>query len=378
MSHIPLVDLKAAHAAVADEVRAGFDRVLANTAFIGGDEAREFEREYADFAGVAHCVGVANGTDALELALRASGVGVGDEVVLPANTFIATAGAVARIGAKPVLVDCLPDTLLVDPQAALDAVNAATRAVVPVHLYGQSAAVSDLVAGVPARVRVVEDGAQSQGASREGRTAGSGGIAATSFYPGKNLGAYGDAGAVLTDDQELADLVRAIANHGGVAKYRHDVPGFNSRLDGLQAVVLRAKLARLAEWNQARRDAAARYDALLADLAAAGRLSLPVTAEGNVHVWHLYVVRITGGGADPAADRDAVVGKLNAAGIGAGVHYPAPVHLTPAYAGLGHRRGDFPVAERAADEILSLPLYPQITEDQQQQVVTALAAALQY
>ncbi|MEU7018466.1 DegT/DnrJ/EryC1/StrS family aminotransferase [Streptomyces sp. NPDC046385] len=370
MNQIPLVDLKAAHAEVAEEIRAGFDRVLAGTAFIGGAEVREFEREYAEFGGVAHVVGVANGTDALELALRASGVGSGDEVVVPANTFIATAGAVARAGARPVLVDCDPETLLIDPAAAVAAVGPGTRAVVPVHLYGQSADVAALAAALPERVRIVEDAAQSQGASRDGRTPGSGGIAATSFYPGKNLGAYGDAGAVLTDDPEAAALVRAIANHGGVEKYRHDVPGFNSRLDGLQAVVLRAKLRRLAAGNAARRAAAARYDELLAPLAASGRLVLPDTAEGNEHVWHLYVVRV------PGADRDAVVGKLNAGGIGAGVHYPDPVHLTPAYAHLGYRRGDFPHAERAAGEILSLPLFPQITPDQQQQVGDALVNAL--
>lgn len=369
-SQIPLVDLKAAHAEVVDEVRAGFERVMADTAFIGGEEVREFEREYARFAGVEHCVGVANGTDALELALRASGVRAGDEVVLPANTFIATAGAVARFGAVPVLADCLPDSLLIDPDAALAAVSQATRAVVPVHLHGQCADVAELVGALPVRVRVVEDAAQSQGASRDGRTPGTGGVAATSFYPGKNLGAYGDAGAVLTDDEELAAVVRALANHGGVAKYRHDLAGFNSRLDGLQAVVLRAKLARLAAGNAARRAAADRYHALLADLAAAGRLVLPVTAEGNTHVWHLYVVRLRG------ADRDAVVGKLNAEGVGAGVHYPAPVHLTPAFAHLGHRRGDFPHAEDAADRMLSLPLFPQITPQQQQRVVDLLAAAL--
>ncbi|MGW2422942.1 DegT/DnrJ/EryC1/StrS family aminotransferase [Streptomyces sp. NPDC001709] len=370
MNQIPLVDLKAAHEEVADEIRAGFERILAHTAFIGGEEVRRFEREYADLGGVAHCVGVANGTDAVELALRASGVGPDDEVVVPANTFIATVGAVARIGARPVLADCLPDTYLLDPQAALDAVGPATRAVVPVHLYGQMADVTALADGLPDRTRVVEDAAQCQGATRDGRTPGSGGIAATSFYPGKNLGAYGDAGAVLTDDGELAGLVRAIANHGGVAKYRHDVPGFNSRLDGLQAVVLRAKLARLAGGNAARRAAAARYDTLLADLAAAGRIVLPTTATGNVHVWHLYVVQVAG------ADRDDIVGKLNAEGIGAGVHYPAPVHLTPAYRHLGHTRGDFPNAEKAADRILSLPLYPQITPDQQQRVVDTLARAL--
>ena len=370
MNQIPLVDLKAAHEEVADEVRAGFERVLAGTAFIGGDEVRRFESAYAQFGGVAHCVGVANGTDAVELALRAGGVGVGDEVVVPANTFIATVGAVARIGARPVLADCLPDSHLLDPRAALDAVGPATRAVVPVHLYGQMADVTTLSARLPAEVKVVEDAAQCQGATRDGRAPGSGSIAATSFYPGKNLGAYGDAGAVLTDDGERADLVRAIANHGGVAKYRHDVPGFNSRLDGLQAVVLRAKLARLADGNAARRAAAARYDELLADLAATGRIVLPVTAPGNVHVWHLYVVQV----AD--ADRDDVVGKLNAEGIGAGVHYPAPVHLTPAYRHLGYGRGDVPNAERAADRILSLPLYPQITPDQQRRVVDAFADAL--
>ncbi|MDW4906533.1 DegT/DnrJ/EryC1/StrS family aminotransferase [Streptomyces sp. ADMS] len=371
MNQIPLVDLKAAHAEVADDVRAGFERVLADTAFIGGDEVGAFEREYAGFGAVAHCVGVANGTDAVELALRASGVGPGDEIVIPANTFIATAGAVARIGARPVLADCLPDTHLLDPQAALDAVGPATRAVVPVHLYGQLAEVTGLAGQLPDCVRVVEDAAQCQGATRDGRSPGSGGIAATSFYPGKNLGAYGDAGAVLTDDEELAGLVRAIANHGGVAKYRHDVPGFNSRLDGLQAVVLRAKLARLADGNAARRAAAARYDTLLADLAAAGRVVLPTTAAGNVHVWHLYVVQVAG------TDRDDIVGKLNAEGIGAGVHYPAPVHLTEAYRHLGHSRGDFPHAEKAAARILSLPLFPQISPEQQQRVVDTLAKALE-
>jgi dTDP-4-amino-4,6-dideoxygalactose transaminase len=370
MNQIPLVDLKAAHEEVADEVRAGFERVLAGTAFVGGDEVRRFEHAYADFGGVTHCVGVANGTDAVELALRASGVGPGDEVVVPANTFIATAGAVARIGARPVLADCLPGTHLLDPQAALDAVGPATRAVVPVHLYGQMADVRALRAQLGAEVRLVEDAAQCQGATRDGRTPGSGGIAATSFYPGKNLGAYGDAGAVLTDDEERAGLVRAIANHGGTAKYRHDVPGFNSRLDGLQAVVLRAKLARLADGNAARRAAAARYDTLLAQLSAAGRVVLPATAPGNVHVWHLYVVQVVG------ADRDDVVGKLNAEGIGAGVHYPAPVHLTPAYRHLGYGPGAFPNAEKAAERILSLPLYPQITPDQQQRVVDALTDAL--
>jgi dTDP-4-amino-4,6-dideoxygalactose transaminase len=360
-----LVDLQAAHAEVADEVAVGFKRVLADTAFIGGEEVAAFEREYAAFAGVRHCVGVANGTDALELALRAVGVRPGDEAILPANTFIATAEAVARVGARVVLVDCDPATYLIDPAAALAAVTAATKAILPVHLYGQHAPVAELrAAGVP----IVEDAAQSQGATCNGVTAGSGpgSIAATSFYPGKNLGAYGDAGAVVTDDADLATMVRTISSHGGLTKYVHDVIGVNSRLDALQAVVLRAKLARLSVWNAARRQAAARYDALLSTV----DVVRPVTAEGNTHVWHLYVVRV------PAQRRDEIVAALNGMGIGAGIHYPFAVHRTPAFAGLGLGPGTFPHAEKAAAEILSLPIYPQITEEQQERVVAALRLVL--
>ncbi len=371
---IPLVDLKAAHAEIADEVAEGFERVLGTTGFIGGPEVAAFEEEYAGFSGVQHCVGVANGTDALELALRAVGVGRDDEVVLPANTFIATAEAVARIGAHPVLVDCEPDSHLIDVHAALSAVGPRTAAIVPVHLYGQHAAVEELTAKVTGTgVHVIEDAAQCQGATRLGRTAGAdGGIAATSFYPGKNLGAYGDGGAVLTDDAELAATVRALANHGGLTKYSHDLIGFNSRLDALQAVVLRAKLRRLAQWNAARRAAAEHYGELLADFDA---VSLPVTQPGNEHVWHLYVIRIEAFGGDREL-RDTVVAKLNAEGIGAGVHYPMALHLTPAFAYLGYERGAFPNAEDAAASIVSLPLHPHITAAQQERVVEALKAAL--
>ena len=364
-NQIPLVDLKAAHEEVAEEVRAGFERVLAQTAFVGGDEVRRFEREYADFGRVGHVVGVANGTDAVELALRAGGVRPGDEVVVPANTFIATAGAVARIGARPVLADCLPDSHLLDPQAALSAVGPATRAVVPVHLYGQMAEVAALRAQLPDHVKVVEDAAQCQGASRDGRTPGSGGIAATSFYPGKNLGAYGDAGAVITDDDGLAQQVRLLGAHGSPAKYQHTNFGFNSRLDTLQAVVLRAKLRRLSAWNDERRAAAARYGELLGGVPG---LSLPVTLPGNEHVWHVYVVRVR--------DRDDVLRHLRDEGIGAGVHYPTPVHLTPAMAEFGSGKGSMPVSERAAGEILSLPIYPGITADQQERVADVLRRAL--
>jgi dTDP-4-amino-4,6-dideoxygalactose transaminase len=362
MTRVPLVDLAAAHVEVAEEVEAGFKRVLAETAFVGGAEVAAFEQEYAAFSGLPHCVGVANGTDALELALRAVGVGPGAEVILPANTFIATAEAVARAGATVVLVDCDPGTYLIDVEAALAAVTPATRAIVPVHLYGQMAAVERLRAGLAGRdVAIVEDAAQSQGATRHGRGAGVDGIAATSFYPGKNLGAYGDAGAVVTSSEEWATTVRTLGSHGGLKKYTHDLVGMNSRLDGLQAVVLRAKLARLARWNEQRRTAAARYDALLAGL----DVVRPVTLDGNEHVWHIYCVQVD--------RRDEVLAKLNADGIGAGIHYPVPVHRTGAFADLGE---SFPNAEAAAPRILSLPIYPQITPDQQARVTSSLAAAL--
>ncbi|MEV6596519.1 DegT/DnrJ/EryC1/StrS family aminotransferase [Actinoplanes sp. NPDC051346] len=368
MTRIPLVDLAAAHAEVAEEVEAGFKRVLAETAFVGGAEVAAFEREYAAFSGLEHCVGVANGTDALELALRAVGVGPGTEVILPANTFIATAEAVARAGARVVLVDCVPGTYLIDVEAALAAVTPATRAVVPVHLYGQLAPVERLRAGLEGRdVAIVEDAAQCQGATRHGSGAGVGGIAATSFYPGKNLGAYGDAGAVVTASPELATTVRTLGSHGGLTRYTHDLIGVNSRLDGLQAVVLRAKLARLAAWNERRRAAAVRYDELLAGL----DVILPETLNGNVHVWHLYCVRIPGDGTP--ARRDEVLSRLHTAGVGAAIHYPVPVHRTGAFAALG---GSFPNAEAAAPELLSLPIYPQITASQQETVAAALTAAL--
>jgi dTDP-4-amino-4,6-dideoxygalactose transaminase len=374
---IPLVDLQAAHTEVAEEVEAGFKRVIADTAFIGGAEVAAFEREYAAFSGISHCVGVANGTDALELALRAAGVGRGDAVVMPANTFVATAEAAARLGAQCVLVDMDPDSYLIDVDAALNAVGMGTRVVVPVHLYGQLAATEKLVAGLAdSGVRVVEDAAQCQGATRHGHSAGSlglagaNGLASTSFYPGKNLGAYGDAGAVVTEDIAAATTVRTLGSHGGLQKYVHELVGVNSRLDGLQAVVLRAKLARLAAWNSARRAAAARYDEMLADL----DVLRPTTVDGNVHVWHLYVVRVPGDAT--SRRRDEVLAKLNANGVGAAIHYPVPVHLTPAFADLGYRAGAFPHAERAANEILSLPLFPQITVAQQEQVVAALASAL--
>ena len=356
---VPFVDLGAQQAEIADEVRVGLDDVFARTAFIGGDAVRVFEQEYASFVGTEHCVGVANGTDALELALRAAGVHPGGEVILPANTFIATAEAVSRIGAVPVLVDVEEEHLLIDPDAAGDAITERTQAIVPVHLFGQTAPVELLAplaqaAGVP----LVEDAAQSQGALRHGRPAGGLGlVAGTSFYPGKNLGAAGDAGAVTTNDPEIAERVRVLGAHGSPTKYVHDVIGMNSRLDTIQAVVLRAKLARLEKWNHQRREAAERYEQLLGGHPG---VRTPRVAEGNEDVWHLYVVRV--------AERDRVLTALTEAGVGAGIHYPTPLHLTRAYADLGYGPGSFPVAERAATEILSLPMFPHLTAEQQEHV----------
>ncbi|MDN5857131.1 MAG: DegT/DnrJ/EryC1/StrS family aminotransferase [Pseudonocardia sp.] len=363
---IPLVDLGAQRDQIADEVAEGWAQVLARTAFVNGPAVGAFEREYARFLGARHVIGVGNGTDALEFGLRALGVGHGDEVIVPANTFIATAEAVARTGAVPVLVDCTEDTALLDPAKVAAAVTDATKAVVPVHLYGQAAEVEKIRAAIPDGVAILEDAAQSQGATRGGVAAGTlGEIAATSFYPGKNLGAYGDAGAVITDSDELAERVRLLRDHGSPRKYAHTALGFNSRLDTLQAVVLSAKLKRLDGWNAARRRAADRYATLLKGVDA---VVTPTVAAGNEPVWHLYVVRVR--------ERDAVLAKLHEAGIGAGIHYPVAVHLTEAFAGLGKVRGDFPVAERLADEILTLPLYAEITEEQQQRVVEVLAAAV--
>ena len=367
MTTIPLVDMRAAHAEVAAEIQAGFDDVMASTAFIKGAAVEAFERDYAAFTGVTHCVGVANGTDAVELALRAAGVTAGAEVIMPANTFVATAEAVVRAGARPAFADVDPDYLLLDPRALGAAVSPETGAVLPVHLFGQMAPMA-AIAEVAGRQRtvIIEDAAQAHGATQGGRPAGSFGLlAGVSFYPGKNLGAYGDAGAVLTESAEHARQVRLLGDHGSERRYEHVTIGFNSRLDTFQAVVLRARLRRLAAGNEARRQASRRYSELLADVP---DVILPMTAPGNEHVWHLYVIRVP--------RRDHILRCLHDEGIQAGIHYPVPVHLQPAFRHLGYGPGDFPVAEATATQLLSLPLYPQITEEQQARVVDAVRRAL--
>ena len=361
---IPLVDLSLQHDQIADVVQSGIDGLFEHTQFVLGPEVEEFEKDFSDFMGVGHSIAVGSGTDALEIAVRSLGLGPGDEVIVPANSFIASALAVLRAGASVVLVDCEPEFHLLDASVALDAMSPTVRAVMPVHLYGQMADVPSMRAATG--VFIIEDAAQAHGAVRDSIKAGSAGdIAGTSFFPGKNLGAYGDGGAVLTDNVDLADSARAMRNWGSEEKYQHPVLGFNSRLDSIQAVVLKAKLSHLAEWNRQRRQAAANYSNLLADVE---QVACPKVAPGSEPVWHLYVVRV--------GDRDRVIRKLQEAGIGAGIHYPVPIHLQGAMSDLGHGVGDFPNTERASQEIISLPIFPGISEDQQLFVVERLKEAV--
>ncbi len=373
MANIPLVDLKAQYESIAAEVRCAIDDVLASCAFINGPAVREFEREFAAFCEVRYAVGVASGTAALMLALKACGVGPGDEVVTVAHTFTATGEAIALVGATPVFVDISPDTFTLDPRCLDAAVTAKTKAIVPVHLYGQPADMDPIV-DVARRhgLTVIEDAAQSHGASYKGRQVGSLADAACfSFYPGKNLGAYGDAGAVTTNRQDVAERVAALRDHGRVvgadgrrAKYEHAPVGYGERLDTLHAEVLRVKLRRLPAWNDARRRAAARYDELLRDV----DVATPAEAAGRRHVYHLYVIR--------TRRRDDVAAHLRACGIDTGIHYPIPLHRQPAYAGFGYLDVGLPETERAARDVLSLPMYPELTDEQILAVTAGVRGAL--
>ncbi len=361
---VPLVDLGIQHRRMSRQVLDQMAQVMETTSFVLGPQVSAFEQAYAAFCEVPHCIGVGNGTDAIELALRAAGIGSGDEVIIPANTFVATAEAVVRAGARLVLADCDED-YLVDAASVADNLTSRTRAVIGVDLYGQAAKFEEIASVVDDSVAIIEDAAQSHGASRWGQAAGSLGIAAsTSFYPGKNLGAYGDAGAVMTHDGRLADRVRELRNHGGQRRYEHVVVGTNSRLDSIQAAVLAVKLSELPAWNRERELAAQRYADLLADT---DEVVLPRVLDGNRHVWHLYVVRV--------AERDRVLAKLESRGIRAGIHYPKPIHQLPAYADLC-KSGGLSNSDRFAQEILSLPIFPGITVAQQDRVVAVLREAV--
>jgi dTDP-4-amino-4,6-dideoxygalactose transaminase len=353
---IPFVDLKTQFQNHRAEFLEAIEQVLQSAAFILGPEVSRFEKEFAGFIGSRFAVGLASGTDAVHLALRAAGIGPGDEVITATNTFYATTAAIELAGARPVLVDCDPDTYLIDVTALERAVTQRTRAIIPVHLYGQAAPMEAI--GTFAKkhgLMVIEDACQAHGARYKGQGAGTfGAAAAFSFYPGKNLGAFGDGGAVTTDDEGTYSRLLALRNYGSPQKYQHPTFGTNSRLDGVQAAVLLVKLRYIEEWNRARVRAADRYRKNLAGTAG---IKLPAMAEHATHIYHLFVIQVPD-------RRDDILKALAEREIYCGIHYPIPLHLQQAYAYLGYRAGDFPIAEAAAQRILSLPMFPEITDQQ--------------
>ena len=367
---VPLLDLQAQYRPLRDELLAAIARVCDSQRFIGGPEVDAFEHEVAARLDVAHAIGLTSGTDALLVALMALRIGPGDEVITPTFSFFATAGAVSRVGATPTFVDIDPLTANVDPDAVKAAIGPKTRAIIPVHLYGQSADMEPILdAASRAGIPVIEDAAQAIGATYRGRQAGSlGTMGCFSFFPSKNLGAFGDAGLLTTGDDRLAHEVRLLRNHGAEPKYFHQRIGGNFRLDAVQAAVLRVKLPYLPQWTSGRRANAQRYAGLFAPLEAAGLVTLPIEPVGYHHIYNQYVIRIP--------DRDRVRRDLSARGIGTEVYYPVPFHLQECFAGLGYAAGAFPNAEQAATSSLALPIYAELTEAQQAAVVEELARAL--
>jgi dTDP-4-amino-4,6-dideoxygalactose transaminase len=357
---VPQIDLAAQYAAIGAEIRTAIDRVTASQQFVLGPEGAAFEQEIANLCGVAHGVGVGSGTDALVLALRACGVRAGDEVLLPPFTFVATGSAVSALGAKPVFADIRPETYNIDPAELERRVTPRTRAIIVVHLYGLPADMNPILAFAKARkLPVIEDNAQAIGASYKGRRTGSlGDAACLSFYPTKNLGAYGDAGMVVSNSKELSEHIRTLRNHGQTAKYFSSEPGWNNRLDEIQAAILRVKLRHLSNWQRARQANAAEYTRLFREVRG---VMPPLAPEGFEHVYHQYTIRIE--------RRDALQQFLSERKIGSTVYYPHPLHLQPLYASLGHQAGDFPHAERAAREVLSLPMFPELGKEQIARVV---------
>jgi dTDP-4-amino-4,6-dideoxygalactose transaminase len=366
---VPLLDLQAQYRPLREELLAAVTRVCDSQRFILGPEVDELERELESFIGVSHAVTMSSGTDAILATLMALGVGSGDEVITPTYSFFATAGCVARVGATPTLVDIDPATCNVDPEAVRAAITPRTKAIIPVHLYGQMADMRALLEIAAERdIPVIEDACQSIGAAQAGHQAGTLGRAGCfSFFPSKNLGAFGDAGLVTTNDAALATELRLLRNHGAEPKYFHKRIGGNFRLDAIQAAVLRVKLPHLAAWTDARRRNARRYDALFHEAGLAGRIGLPKESAGYRHIFNQYVVRVD--------NRDRVRQMLTGRGIGTEIYYPVPFHLQECFASLGHTRGDFPHAEAAADSTIALPIYGELTESQQRAVVDALAEA---
>jgi dTDP-4-amino-4,6-dideoxygalactose transaminase len=366
---VPLLDLEAQYRPIREELLAAITRVCDSQRFIMGPEVEALERELARSTGVRHAVTMSSGTDAILATLMALGIGPGDEVITPTYSFFATAGCVARVGATPKLVDIDPATFNVDPEAVRRAITPRTKAIIPVHLYGQMAAMDALLEiGNSHRIPVVEDACQAIGAEQHGRQAGSLGLAGCfSFFPSKNLGAFGDAGLVTTNDDALAHELRLLRNHGAEPKYFHSRIGGNFRLDALQAAVLRVKLPYLTDWTEARRANARRYDQLFAS-AGLNRIVLPTETPGYRHIFNQYIVRLP--------DRDRVRTYMTEHGIGTEIYYPVPFHLQECFASLGYSEGDFPHSEAAASSSLALPIYSELTLDQQQAVVAVLGQAL--
>jgi dTDP-4-amino-4,6-dideoxygalactose transaminase len=363
---IPFLDLKAQYASIKDEVDAAVLGVLASTQYVLGDEVARFEQEFADYCGVRHAIAVNTGTSALHLALLAAGVGPGDEVITVPFTFVATVSAICYTGARPIFVDVEPSTLTMDARQLEAKITARTKAIVPVHLYGQMADMDEIKAiadsyGIP----VIEDACQAHGAEYKGARAGSIGLSGCfSFYPGKNLGACGEGGMAVTNSDDQARTMRMLRDWGQEQRYHHSLKGFNYRMDGIQGAILRVKLRHLENWTEARRAIGHRYSALLGGSTV---VNTPVELPGRRHVYHVYAVR--------SRDRDGLRRVLDAEGIQSGLHYPIPVHLQKAHADLGHQAGDFPVSEAAAQEVMSLPIYPEMTMRQVEIVAEALEQA---
>jgi len=366
---VPLLDLRLQYASMREDILSAITRVCDSQQFIMGPEVEQLESEVAAAIGVPHAVAVSSGTDALLVALMALGIGGGDEVITPTFSFFATAGSVARVGATPVFVDIDPETLMLDIDRVRAAITPRTRAIVPVHLYGLCADIDALTAAAGPGIHIIEDAAQAIGAAYHGRPAGTlGTIGCFSFFPTKNLGGFGDGGLVTTGDAALAAHVRLLRNHGAHPKYVHREIGGNFRLDALQAAVLRVKLPHLADWNSKRRANAARYRELFANAGLDGRVRLPVEPAGRTHVYHQFVIRV--------AERDAMRAHLTTRGVGTEVYYPVPFHRQQCFADLIHAADAFPNADAAASDVLALPIYPELTREQQQHVVASIAERL--
>ncbi|MGA3187014.1 MAG: DegT/DnrJ/EryC1/StrS family aminotransferase [Bryobacteraceae bacterium] len=362
---IPFVDLKAQYLSIKPEIDAAVFAVLESSQFILGKYVEAFEKDFAAYCGATHAMGVNSGTSALHLALLAAGVGAGDEVITTPFTFVATAAAIHYCGARPVYVDIDPASFTIDPARIEEAITARTKAILPVHLYGQPADMDPILAIAKRHnLIVIEDAAQAHGAEYKGRRVGSiGDMGCFSFYPGKNLGAYGEGGAVTTNNDDCAKAIRTLRDWGQSRKYHHDLRGFNYRLEGMQGAILGVKLKHLERWTEARRTNAALYTEYLAG----ADVATPVEMDYSRHVYHVYAIR--------TGSREALAQELNAQGVQTGIHYPIPVHLQKAYADSAYKLGDFPHAERAANEVLSLPMFPELTEEQVRQAAGAVAAA---